>query len=62
MIARKSDSLFAHVFERLIRFNPAETFFCDSICDIDQSKPARKKGERHEPAEHRLRTPLRRAA
>ena len=49
-------------FERLIRFNPAETFFCDSICDIDQSKPARKKGERHEPAEHRLRTPLRRAA
>lgn len=49
-------------FERLIRFNPAETFFCDSICGIDQSKPARKKGERHEPAEHRLRTPLRRAA
>ena len=49
-------------FERPARFNPAETFFCDSICDIEQSKPARKKGERHEPAEHRLRTPLRRAA
>lgn len=49
-------------FGRLIRFNPAETFFCDSICDIDQSKPAQKKGERHEPAEHRLRTPFRGAA
>lgn len=31
-------------FERLIRFNPAETFFCDSICDIEQSKPAERKG------------------
>ena len=47
---------------RQIVSESAETFFCDSICDIDQSKPARKKGERHEPAEHRLRTPLRRAA